>query len=447
VFICVYLWPFFMSDLSAAITARTARVAVLGLGYAGLPVAEAFVRAGFPVLAFDIDTSKIDCLRSGKSYLGHVPDARIAELLATGRFEPASDSARLADADAFILCVPTPLTEHREPNLSAVAAAALMVARNLRPGCLVVLESTTYPGTTRDVVRPLLEVNGQVCGRDFFLAYSPEREDPGNRDYPTAKIPRVVGGVDEVSGRLACELFAAAVERVVPVSNAETAEASKLLENTYRAVNIALVNELKVLYQRLGIDVWEVIDAAKTKPFGFQAFYPGPGIGGHCIPIDPFYLTWLARKVGSPARCVEQAAEINAAMPRHVVTRLTEALAAHAKEIKGSRILLLGMAYKRDVDDARESPGLELAALLAEKEAEVGYHDPHVPRVTDARRGIELNSETLSEELLRTVDAVVIVTDHSAYDWQWIADHALLLIDTRNATRNVSGERGHIVVA
>jgi UDP-N-acetyl-D-glucosamine dehydrogenase len=436
-----------MLDLAAAITARTARVAVLGLGYAGFPVAEAFVRAGFPVLGFDIDTSRIDLLRGAKSYLGHVPDSRIAELLATGRFELSSDAERLGEADAFILCVPTPLSEFREPNLSAVVAATLMVARNLRPGCLVVLESTTYPGTTRDVVRPLLEVDGQVCGRDFFLAYSPEREDPGNRDFPTAKIPRVVGGVDEVSGRLACDLFAAAVERVVPVSSAETAEASKLLENTYRAVNIALVNELKVLYQRLGIDVWEVIDAARTKPFGFQAFLPGPGIGGHCIPINPYYLTWSARKAGSPARFVELAAEINAAMPHYVVARLTEALAARAKDLKGSRILLLGMAYKRDVDDARESPGLELAALLAKKEAEVGYHDPHVPHVTDARHGIDMASETLSEELLRSVDAVVIVTDHSAYDWDWIAAHAPLVIDTRNATHTARGDRGNIVLA
>ncbi len=283
------------ADLSAALAARTARVAVMGLGYAGLPLAEVFVRAGFPVLAFDIDAAKIDHLRAGKSYLGHIPDARIQELLASGRFQPTDDPARLTEADVYLLCVPTPLNEHREPNLSAVVAAALMVARHIRPGRLVVLESTTYPGTTRDVVRPMLEVNGLVCGQDFFLAYSPEREDPGRSEFTTAQIPRVVGGVDEAGGRLACELFAAAVERVVPVSSAEVAEASKLLENTYRAVNIALVNELKVLYQRMGIDIWEVIAAAKTKPFGFQAFYPGPGIGGHCIPIDPFYLTWIAR--------------------------------------------------------------------------------------------------------------------------------------------------------
>ena len=435
------------AELGTRITARSARVAVLGLGYAGLPLVEVFVRAGFAVLGFDIDVAKIDCLHAGKSYLGHVPDARIGALLTTGRFEPTSDPERLADADAFLLCVPTPLTEFREPNLSAVAGAALMVARQLRPGGLVVLESTTYPGTTRDVVRPLLEVNGLVCGQDFFRAYSPEREDPGNHTFTTEAIPRVVGGVDVVSGRLACELFAAVVQHVVPVSSAEAAEASKILENTYRAVNIALVNELKVLYQRMGIDIWEVIEAAKTKPFGFQAFYPGPGIGGHCIPIDPYYLTWVARQQGVPARFVELAGEINAAMPQHIVSCLTAALAARAKEIKGSRILLLGMAYKRDVDDARESPGLELAVLLAKKEAEVGYHDPYVPKITDARRAVEMTSEPLTAELLRSVDAVVIVTDHSAYDWDWIAAHAPLLIDTRNATQHVTGARGHIVSA
>ncbi len=437
----------FAAELSVAISARAARVAVMGLGYAGFPLAEAFVRAGFPVLGFDIDAVKIGSLRAGKSYLGHVPDARISDLLATGRFEPADDPARLGEADAFIICVPTPLNEFSEPNLSAVAGAALMVARHLKPGRLVILESTTYPGTTRDVVRPMLEVNGLVCGRDFFLAYSPEREDPGNRDFTTARIPRVVGGVDAVSGQLACELFAAAVERVVPVSSAEVAEAGKILENTYRAVNIALVNELKILYQRMGIDVWEVIEAAKTKPFGFQAFYPGPGIGGHCIPIDPYYLTWVARKHGSPARFVELAGEINSSMPRHVLSRLTAALAERGKEVKGSRVLLLGMAYKRDVDDPRESPGLELAALLTKKEAEVGYHDPHIPHVMDERHQLDMTSEPLTEELLRSLDALVIVTDHSAYDWDWIAAHAPLVIDTRNATRNVRGARGHIVQA
>ena len=433
--------------LSALIAARSARVAVMGLGYAGLPLAEVFVRAGFPVLGFDIDTARIDQLRAGQSYLGPIPDARIADLLATGRFEPSADPARLNDADAFILCVPTPLSEYKEPNLSAVAGAALMVARHLRLGRLVVLASSTYPGTTRDVVRPMLEVDGLVCGRDFFLAYSPERADPGNPDLAPAQIPRVVGGMDEVSGRLACALFTAAFERVVPVSNAETAEASKILENTYRAINIALVNEMKMLYQRLGIDVWEVIEAAQTKPFGFQAFYPGPGVGGPGLPIDPFYLTWWVRKHGLSARLVELASEINAAQPQHIVTRLGIALAARSKEIKGSRILLLGMAYKRDMDDARASPGLELAILLEKKEAEVGYHDPHVTRIADARLGEELECEPLTEELLRSVDAVVIVTDHRAYDWNWIAAHAPLLIDTRNATRHVTGERGHIVKA
>jgi UDP-N-acetyl-D-glucosamine dehydrogenase len=428
--------------LSRALAERTARVAVVGLGYAGLPLAEAFVATGFNVLGHDIDADKIDALRQGRSYLGHVSDARIVALRATGRFEPTADPQRLGAADAVVLCVPTPLTAAREPDLSAVVAATEAVAAVLRRGMLVVLSSTTYPGTTRDVLLPRLEADGLKCGRDFFLAFSPEREDPGNRDFGTTTIPRVVGGVDPVSGTLAVDLFAAAVRQVVPVSSAEAAEACKILENTYRAVNIALVNELKVLYHRLGIDIWEVIAAAKTKPFGFQAFYPGPGLGGHCIPIDPFYLAWAGRKCGCPARFVELAGEINTAMPAYVVGRLADALNDRGKPLKGSRIALLGMAYKRDVDDIRESPGLELLELLRKKGAEVGYHDPHVPRVAPG-----LESAALTAEWLGAQDAVLIVTDHSAYDWQWVAEHAALIIDTRNATHGVTGRRDHIVSA
>jgi UDP-N-acetyl-D-glucosamine dehydrogenase len=439
--------PATADDLSRAIAERRARVAVLGLGYAGLPLAEAFVHAGFPVLGFDIDPDKVAALRRGASYLGHVAAERVRALAASRRFEPTGDEPRLADADALLICVPTPLTAARDPDLSAVEAAARSVARALRPGRLVVLESTTYPGTTRGVVLPLLEESGLLLGRDFFLAYSPEREDPGNRDYATATLPRVVGGVDEAGGRLAAQLYAAAVRQVVPVSSAEAAEACKILENTYRAVNIALVNELKVLYQKMGIDVWEVIEAARTKPFGFQAFYPGPGWGGHCIPIDPFYLAWAARKTGAPARFVELAGEINTAMPGYVVERLTDALNDRFKAVHGSKILLLGMAYKRDVDDCRESPGLELLELLRRKGAEVCYHDPHVPRLTDARHGVELAAEPLTEALLRRQDCVLIVTDHSAYDWQWIVDRAALIVDTRNATRSTVGRRDHIVKA
>jgi UDP-N-acetyl-D-glucosamine dehydrogenase len=439
--------PPLADELARALANRRARIAVLGLGYAGLPLAEAFVHAGFPVLGYDIDPERIACLRRGASYLGHVAAARIAAILASQRFEPTCDEERLADADVHLICVPTPLTPARDPDLSAVEAAANAVARRLRPGRLVVLESTTYPGTTRSVVLPLLEASGLRLGSDFFLAYSPEREDPGNRDFTTTSIPRVVGGVDEHGGRLAAQLYAAAVRQVVPVSSAEAAEACKILENTYRAVNIALVNELKVLYQKMGVDVWEVIEAARTKPFGFQAFYPGPGWGGHCIPIDPFYLAWAARKAGVGARFVELAGEINTAMPAYVVERLTDALNERRRAVRGSKILLLGMAYKRDVDDCRESPGLELRTLLDRKGAEVRYNDPHVPRLTSARHGVELVSEPLTAELLRGQDCVLIVTDHSAYDWQWIADQAALIVDTRNALRDVKGRRDHIVPA
>ena len=433
--------------LAEAIAARMARVAVLGLGYAGLPLAEAFVQAGFPVLGYDVDPERIESLRRGQSYLGHFAGGRIEALRATGRFEATGDETRLADADVLLICVPTPLTEAREPDLSAVCAAARAIARHLKPGRLVVLESTTYPGTTRTVVQPLLEDSGLRGGRDFFLAYSPEREDPGNREHTTATIPRVVGGIDDASGRLAGQLYGSAVRQVVPVSSAEVAEACKVLENTYRAVNIALVNELKVLYQRMGIDVWEVIEAAKTKPFGYQPFYPGPGWGGHCIPIDPFYLAWVGRKVGVPARFVELAGEINTAMTEYVVERLTDALNERQRAVRGSKVLLLGMAYKRDVDDCRESPGLELLARLTGKGAEVCYNDPHVPRLEAARHGFDLVSQPLTEALLRRQDAVLIVTDHSAYDWQWLVTHARLVIDTRNATHGVRGPFAHVVKA
>jgi UDP-N-acetyl-D-glucosamine dehydrogenase len=435
------------ADLSAAFADRSARIAVLGLGYAGLPLAAIFVRAGFPVIGYDIDAAKIDRLRTGRSYLGHLADDRIVDLMSTGRFEPSTDETRLTGARVFILCMPTPLNERREPDLSAVITATRAVARHLSAASLVILESTTYPGTTRNVVRPILEETGLVCGQDFFLAFSPEREDPGNAAHPTETIPRVVGGVDDTSGRLAGVLFATAVSRVVPVSSAEAAETCKLLENTYRAVNIALVNELKLLCEKMGTDVWEVIAAAKTKPFGFQAFYPGPGWGGHCIPIDPFYLAWVCRQHGVPARFVELAGEVNASMPRHVVARLTSALAAGGTTVSGSRILLLGMAYKRDVDDARESPGLVLAELLRKAGADVAYHDPHVPAVHDERHGVNLTSRPLTEELLRESAAVVIVTDHSAFDWDWIVGNARLVIDTRNATLNVRQGRERIVTA
>jgi UDP-N-acetyl-D-glucosamine dehydrogenase len=434
-------------ELSQKIAARTARVAVLGLGYVGLPTAGAFWDAGFSVLGFDIDAERIARLQRGESTVGSIPPERVRTWLGSGRFEATDDEDRLDALDAAVICVPTPLTPARDPDLSAVMAATNSLARHLRVGELIALESSTYPGTTRGVVQPILEATGLQCGRDFFLAYSPEREDPGNRAYTTTTIPRVVGGVDAVSGRLAVELFATAVRQVVPVSSAEVAEACKILENTYRAVNIALVNELKVLYDRMGIDVWEVIDAARTKPFGFQPFSPGPGWGGHCIPIDPFYLAWVGRKFGAPARFVELAGEINTAMPAFVVGKITDALNDRCKAVRGSRICVLGVAYKRDVDDSRESPGVELLHLLREKGAEVSYNDPHIPALSDPRHDLRLTSQPLTKAFLNEQDCVLIAADHSAYDWDWIVAHSSLIVDTRNATRGVQANRQRIVGA
>jgi UDP-N-acetyl-D-glucosamine dehydrogenase len=433
-------------ELQRAILAKTARVGVIGLGYVGLPLVRAFVNAGFRVLGFDVDQSKVDRLRAGQSYIGHMPSEWIAETVRGGGFEPTSDMRLLAEADAIVICVPTPLTDSRDPDLSFIVSTARTIAAMLRRGQLVVLESTTYPGTTRDVVLPILNESGLTVGRDFFLAFSPEREDPGNRDYAAANIPKVVGGVDEASGTLAGVLYSQAVVRVVPVSSCEVAEASKILENTYRAVNIALVNELKMLYDRMGIDVWEVIDAAKTKPFGFQAFYPGPGLGGHCIPIDPFYLTWIARKFQFSTRFIELAGEINTQMPEYVIERLTAALNERRKPLNGSRVCVLGVAYKKDVDDPRESPSFELIDLLRERGAVVSYNDPHIPRLPKMRHhaALDLASQPITSEFLASQDCVLIATDHSAYDFGFIVQHSPLLIDTRNATRNVREGRDKI---
>jgi UDP-N-acetyl-D-glucosamine dehydrogenase len=435
-------------DLRARIEARTARVVVVGLGYVGLPLAETFAAQGYPVLGFDIDPEKVRRLNRGESYIGHICPERIEELAASGRFEATTDSSRFAEADAILICVPTPLTEAREPDLSYVEATGRAVREFLRPGQLVVLESTTYPGTTDDLLRPILEESGLRCGRDFFLAYSPEREDPGNPDYATRNIPKVVGGFDPVSRALAVALYEPVVEGVVAVSGTRVAEACKILENTYRAVNIALVNELKGVFGAMGIDVWEVIEAAKTKPFGFQPFYPGPGLGGHCIPIDPFYLTWAARKYGVPTRFIELAGEVNTAMPRRVVERVAEALNEDGKPVKGSRVLVLGVAYKKDVDDARESPALPILEMLRQRGARVSYNDPHVPSLPRMRRhSLRLDSAPLTPEFLAGQDCVVIVTDHSTYDFEEIVRHARLVVDTRNATAGCEPGRCRICKA
>jgi UDP-N-acetyl-D-glucosamine dehydrogenase len=433
--------------LSQRIELRTSPVAVIGLGYVGLPLAETFAASGYPVVGFDIDPEKVRKLNAGQSYIRHISPERVGELLQSGRFEATTDPACFDDVDAIIICVPTPLTEAREPDLSYVVATGETVAKRLRPGHLVVLESSTYPGTTEEVLRPILERSGLRAGEDFFLAYSPEREDPGNPNYSTRTIPKVVGGADPVSRDLAVALYRPVVEGVVPVSDTRVAEACKILENTYRAVNIALVNELKVVFERMGIDVWEVIAAAKTKPFGFQAFYPGPGLGGHCIPIDPFYLTWAARKHGLNTRFIELAGEVNTAMPRYVVQRVMDALNDRGKAVRGSRVCVLGVAYKRDVDDPRESPAFPILEMLEERGAVVSYNDPYVPSLPPMRHhAIRLDSEPLTEAFLAAQDCVIVVTDHSAYDYGWIVRHAPLVIDTRNATRDLPA-RGRVCKA
>jgi UDP-N-acetyl-D-glucosamine dehydrogenase len=430
------------------INAKSASVGVVGLGYVGLPLMAAFHRVGLTVLGFDIDPAKIEALKRGENYLKHLGNDLVSDMKSAGRFDITADFSRLAEPDAIIICVPTPLGSHLEPDLSYVEKTSQAIAKTLRAGQLVVLESTTYPRTTREIVLPLLEAGGLRCGKDFYLAFSPEREDPGRKNSPTHAIPKLVGGIDEISGQVAVALYKQAIDHVIPVATAEVAEAAKLLENIYRAVNIALVNEMKMVLSAMGIDVWQVIAAASTKPFGFQPFYPGPGLGGHCIPIDPYYLTWKAREVGMPTRFIELAGEINHKMPDYVVQRTTLALNDRGKPIKGTKILILGLAYKPDVDDVRESPSFELIEKYTHLGAQVEYNDPHVP-ATHHMRNYELHmrSASLSAQSLRGYDCVVIATHHSAYDWQMIADHANLIIDTRGVMRHVKGRRDHIVMA
>ncbi|HEY3227552.1 MAG TPA: nucleotide sugar dehydrogenase [Planctomycetota bacterium] len=402
------------------IRSKKAVVAVVGLGYVGLPLARLFSARGFRVLGFDSDPAKIRALKAGKSYIASVPTLN-------KRFEPTARFARLSEADAIVICVPTPLTDRGLPDLTAVRRTADVVARQLRRGRLVVLESTTYPGTTREELLPRLRKSGV----DFLLAYAPERQDPGNREHPLESIPRIVAGIDDASRRAAAALYRAVVPAVVEVETPEIAEAAKLLENIYRCVNIALVNELKIAFDRMGIDVWKVIDAASTKPFGFQAFRPGPGPGGHCIPIDPVYLAWKAEKAGVSTRFIRLAGEVNALMPVYVVDRLESAL----KRLKGARVLLLGISYKRDVGDPRGSPAYAIAKELVRRGARPSYHDPFFPKPPAMRhyRGLRLPPAKLTEESLATFDAVVVVTDHSSYDFAWIAKHARLVVDTRHA--------------
>ena len=434
------------STLEERIRNKSALVGIIGLGYVGLPLMMAFVKAGFRTIGFDVDQAKVDMLTAGQSYIKHINAAQIANLIEEKQFEPTADLTRLSEADCLLICVPTPLNGSRDPDLSYVEGTTWAISNVLRPGQLVILESTTYPTTTRDVMLPILEESGLKSGEEFFLAYSPEREDPGNPDFSAAGIPKVVGGLDERSCSLAEALYSHAIVQIVAVSSLEIAEACKILENTYRAVNIAPVNELKVLFDRMGIDVWEVIDAAKTKPFGFHAFYPGPGLGGHCIPIDPFYLTWLARKQGLTTRFIELAGEVNSRMPGYVISQLMEFLNEEGKSLKGSRVCVLGVAYKKDVDDPRESPSFVLMEELLKRGADLTYNDPHVPSLPKTRRHDlpTMQSQDLTPEFLASQDCVLLATDHSAYDYEFIVRHSPLILDTRNATKTVAEGREKI---
>jgi UDP-N-acetyl-D-glucosamine dehydrogenase len=453
-----------VSGFCTRIEERTARVGVIGLGYVGLPLALLSARGGFHTTGFDIDPNKTEKLQRGVSYIQHISDASVAEAVATRHFQATADFTRLQEMDAIIICVPTPLDKHREPDLSFVRKTAEIVGAHLRRGQLVVLESTTYPGTTDEEVLPVLEKAGLRCAvsqytvdggtvtasegeePDFFLAFSPEREDPGNQKFQNRQVPKVIGGVNASSALAAQALYQSFFEHTYLVSSSRTAEMTKLLENIYRSVNIALVNELKLLCMRMGIDIWEVIEAAKTKPFGFSAFYPGPGLGGHCIPIDPFYLTWKAREYEFPTRFIELAGETNTAMPHHVVNSVAEALGQRGKTLPGSRVLVLGVAYKKDIDDVRESPALKILELLGTHGALAAYHDPFVPRLGKMRKyDFGLQSIPLTGETLRAHDCALIVTDHSAVDYDRVVGESALVVDTRNATARVTHHRERIV--
>ncbi|MBF0551485.1 MAG: nucleotide sugar dehydrogenase [Deltaproteobacteria bacterium] len=429
------------------IKGREAITGIIGMGYVGLPLAIEFAKAGFPVISLDIDEHKVNRINAGKSYIGHIPNQAI-KFLSEHNCLATSDFSRLGETDCVLICVPTPLTRNHEPDVGFIRSTAETIARYLHPGQLVVLESTTYPGTTREVLKPILEHSGLTAGRDFFLAYSPKREDPGNTAFPTESLTKVVGGLTHRCLELACALYESVVAAVIPVSSPETAEATKLLENIFRSVNIALVNEMKMVFHRMGLDIWEVIAAAKSKPFGFMPFYPGPGLGGHCIPIDPFYLTWRAREFDISTRFIELAGEINTAMPSFVLARAVEALNDEMKSLKGSRILLLGVAYKKDVDDMRESPGLRLMELLQQRGAKIDYHDPHISILPATRKyRFEKQSVDLTSESVRAYDAVIIVTDHSAVDYDFIGREAGLIIDTRNAMAGRTGVSARVVKA
>ena len=438
------------TELLKKIESKTATVGIVGLGYVGLPLAHACLKAGYKVVGFDIDQRKIDAIKAGKPYIVHLGQDFFDYIKSNDGFLGTADPKDLQKADAILICVPTPLGHHKEPDLSYVLDSTRLVAKVLRKGQLVTLESTTYPGTTRDEMGPILDATGLKRNEDYFLAYSPEREDPGNPNFSASVIPKLVGGTDEASGKLAYALYSRVVSKAHFVSSAEVAETAKLLENIFRAVNIALVNEMKTVLTDMNIDVWEVIQAASTKPFGFMPFFPGPGLGGHCIPIDPFYLTWKAKEVGRNTRFIELAGEVNTAMPHYVVDRTQGALNDDRKSVKGAKVLVMGVAYKKNIDDSRESPSAEIIELLRDRGAEVTYHDPFIPTYPSMRKHrIDLKSVPLTPDTLRAMDCVLILTDHDAVDYGMLSEHATLVVDTRNAMATVplSKRRARVVKA
>ncbi len=438
-----------VGDLVARYRDRTATVSVVGLGYVGLPLVWALIQARFRVIGVDIDDKKIEALKNGKAYIDNMPAHLLAEAIKDGRFHATTNFADLREADAILICVPTPLTSHREPDLSFVEGTARSILPSLRLGQLVVLESTSYPGTTREVLKPILQQGGLVSGKDFFIAFSPEREDPGNLQFSTRNIPKVVGGDGEDALQLADALYSSFIAKTVPVSSLEAAEAVKITENVFRSVNIALVNELKMLYAEMGIDTWEVIEAAKTKPFGFMAFYPGPGLGGHCIPIDPFYLTWKSREYGLTTRFIELAGEINTMMPKYVVSRMVEEFNARTgRGLNGARILVVGLSYKKNVGDTRESPSLKLIELLERQGAKCSVYDPYVPVIPPTREHPEFagrHSVDFNRDIISSYDAALIATDHDSIDYKLLVEYSRIVFDTRNACAR-SGATGPNIV-
>ncbi len=423
---------------------REAVISVIGLGYVGLPLAVEFAKEGYCVIGIDVDAEKVRLLNAGISYIPDIPTEDVAGLVHKGLLKATTDYSVLKDVDAISICVPTPLRKTKDPDVSYIIAAAEQIARYSHPGLLIVLESTTYPGTTDELIIPRLVSNGFKVGEDVFICFSPERIDPGNKTYGVRNTPKIMGGSTPACLEVAMALYSKAIDRVVPVSSTRAAEMVKLLENTFRSVNIGLVNEMAVMCAKLGVSVWEVIEAASTKPFGFMTFYPGPGLGGHCIPIDPLYLSWKLKTLNYNARFIELASEVNSQMPLYVVSKVMDALNEVRKPVNGSRILVLGAAYKRDINDLRESPALDVIRLLQERGAEVSYHDPYVPDLR--HEGVDMQSIELTAEVLRTADCVVIVTDHTTYDWGWIAREAPIIVDTRNALKGVSAPKARVVL-